>query len=172
MIPSSQVLTVTGVVPFPDEKVQYEVATMRHVATHTTIPIPHIYHYGTAAENPTGLGSFIIMDYIDHHENMSRALLDPKRPIDERPELNPNIPEEKLELLYGQMANILLQLSALRFPRIGSLVEDREQNVSRVEGRPLTANMMDLVLPCFHLSTPTLFHLPCHKRWQRFPLWF
>lgn len=126
-------------------------ATIRHVAAHTTIPVPHIYHYGTAAENPTGLGPFIIMDYIDHHQNMSRALLDPERAIDERPVLDPDISQDKLELLYGQMANILLQLSTLRFPRIGSLVEESGENSVRVGGRPLTANMNDIVV---HTNTP------------------
>ncbi|KAH8171104.1 phosphotransferase enzyme family protein [Sarocladium implicatum] len=136
---------IKGVVRFPEEKVAYEVATMRHVAAHTSIPVPHIYHHGTAAENPTGLGPFIIMDYIDHDQNMSRELLDPDRGIDERPVLNPNITDDKLELLYRQMANILLQLSHLKFPRIGSLVEDGSQSIASVKGRPLTANMNDIV---------------------------
>src|SRR5688572_23250300 len=95
---------------------------MRHVAAHTTIPVPRVYHCGSAAENPTGLGPFIIMDYVEHHHNMSRELLDSTWPPDQRPMLDPNITEEKLEKLYRQMANILLQLHNLRFLRIGSLV--------------------------------------------------
>lgn len=136
---------------FPEEKVLYEVATIRYVAAQTTIPVPHIYHHGTAAENPTGLGPFIIMDYIDHHQNMSRALLDPNRPIDARPVLDPNITEEKLELLYGQMANILLQLSKLKFPRIGSLLESGDKTSASIGGRPLTANMNNIAI---HTSAP------------------
>ncbi|PNY28462.1 Uncharacterized protein TCAP_01618 [Tolypocladium capitatum] len=132
---------IKDVVSFPEERVLYEVATTRYVAAHTTIPVPHIYHHGTAAENPTGLGPFIIMDYIDHDDNMCVALLDPNTPKAERPVLNPNITEEKLEFLYGQMANILLQLSTLRFPRIGSLVEKKDENSISVEGRPLIGNM-------------------------------
>ena len=112
---------------------------MKYVAANTTIPIPRIHHYGTAADNPTGLGPFIIMDYIEHHQNMSRTLLDPKRPIDERPVLDPNIAEEKLEFLYSQVANILLQLFSLDFSRIGSLNQTQE-----VQRRPLTTNMNDL----------------------------
>ncbi|KAK8135220.1 phosphotransferase family protein [Apiospora sp. TS-2023a] len=115
---------IPGVIPFPEEKTRYEVATMRYVAAHTTTPVPHIYHHGTAAENPSGLGPFIIMDYIDHHQNMSRELLDPARE-DQRAILDPNVSEEKLELLYGQMANILLQLSNLKFPLLGSLVDEK-----------------------------------------------
>lgn len=145
---------IPGVVNFPEEKVLYEVATIRYIASHTTIPVPHIIHHGTADENPTGLGPFIIMNYIDHHENMSRALLDPDEPIDKRPILNPNITKERLELLYGQMANILLQLSSLKFPRIGSLVEKRDETGERsvcVEGRPLIANMNAITV---HTNAP------------------
>ena len=62
-------LNAQGVVAFLDEKALNEVATMRYVAADTTIPVPRVYHYGTAAENPTGLGVFITMDYIEHHQN-------------------------------------------------------------------------------------------------------
>lgn len=124
---------------------------MRYVTANTTVPVPRIYHYGTAAENPTGLGPFIIMDYIEHHQNMSRALLDPQRPIDERPVLDPGIGQEKLELLYGQMANILLQLSSLSFPRIGALGQPHEDGSVLVERRPLTPGMNELIV---HTNMP------------------
>ena len=129
-------------------------ATMRYVAANTTIPVPRVYHYGTAAENPTGLGPFIIMDYIEHHQNMSRALLDPKRSIDDRPVLDPDIGQEKLEFLYSQMANILLQLSSLNFPRIGSLAQAQEGDAVSVERRPLTVNMNELLA---HTNMPPRF---------------
>lgn len=51
-----------GSVKFPDEKTRYEAATMRYIAENTTIPVPKVYHYGTAAENPIGIGPFIIME--------------------------------------------------------------------------------------------------------------
>ncbi|UNI23869.1 hypothetical protein JDV02_009662 [Purpureocillium takamizusanense] len=133
-----------GAVKFPDEKVGYEVATMRYVAANTTIPVPHIYHHGTGAENPTGLGPFIIMDYIEHERTMSDALNDPLLQPDESHILNSNISEPILELLYGQMANIMLQLSMLSFPRIGSLLQDEHGDIS-VAGRPLIQNMNSLV---------------------------
>lgn len=50
---------------------------MRHVAANTTIPVPKIYYHDTGAENPAGLGRFIIMDYIEHEGTMSDALKDP-----------------------------------------------------------------------------------------------
>ncbi|KAI1428946.1 phosphotransferase family protein [Xylaria sp. FL1777] len=132
-----------GSVKFPDEKTRYETATMRYIAENTTIPVPKVYHYGTAAENPIGIGPFIIMEYIEHEMTMSEALADPLDP-DEYHVLDPNVSEHKLNLLYGQMANILLQLSRLKFPRIGSLVEHEDGKIS-VSGRPLTQNMNSLI---------------------------
>lgn len=95
-----------GVVQFPEEKVHVEVATMCFIAEQTTIPVPHIYHYGTALENPSGLGPFIIMEYIEHFQSMSDILHDPDLSRTESHILNPNISEEQLEIVYGQMANI------------------------------------------------------------------
>lgn len=118
---------------------------MRYIAEKTTIPVAKVYHHGTAAENPTGLGPFIIMDYIDHEMTMSAALRDPALDPGEFHVLDPDVGTEKLELLYRQMANILLQLSALpTLDRIGSLVRD-EDGGYRVSGRPLTCNMNSIL---------------------------
>lgn len=117
---------------------------MRCIAAQTTIPVPKVYHSGTAAENPTGLGPFIIMDYIEHDTTMSEAMNDPALEPDEGHVLDPNISEQKLELCYSQMANILLQLSTIKFPRIGSLVEEKNGHFS-VSGRPITDNMNSLL---------------------------
>ncbi|KAI1119030.1 phosphotransferase family protein [Nemania sp. NC0429] len=133
-----------GIVKFPDEKVRYEVATMRYIAAQTTIPVPQVYHFGTAAENPTGLGPFIIMEYIEHERTMSEAMIDPDLEFDAPHVLDSKISEQKLEFLYRQMADILLQLSTARFPRIGSLVEEKDGRFS-VSGRPITDNMNTLL---------------------------
>lgn len=133
-----------GIVKCPDEKVRHEVAMMRYVAEKTTIPVAKVYHYGTAAENPTGLGPFIIMDYTEHERTMSEALNDPVINSSESHVLDPNVSTEKLEVLYRQMANIVLQLSTLTFDRIGSLVQD-EVGGFHVSGRPLTMNMNSIL---------------------------
>ncbi|KAM7184499.1 hypothetical protein V8F33_012960 [Rhypophila sp. PSN 637] len=77
--------------------------------------------------------------------------LDPERASDKRPILDPDIGEEKLEFLYSQIASILLQLSSLKFPRIGSLVEEEGEVSISVKGCPLIANMNDLVV---HTNAP------------------
>ncbi|KAM7187783.1 hypothetical protein V8F20_010840 [Naviculisporaceae sp. PSN 640] len=142
---------IKDLVPFPDEKIIYEVSTMQYVAANTSIPVPYVYCHGNSVNNPTGLGPFIIMDYVDHSTNMSRELLDASRPVDSRPVLDPRISEAKLEVLYGEMAKILLQLHTLGpFSKIGSLVEagkSTEGSAPRanVTGRPLMVNMIDLM---------------------------
>ncbi|KAM7183340.1 phosphotransferase family protein [Rhypophila sp. PSN 637] len=151
---------IKALVPFPDEKVVYEVSTMRYIAANTTIPVPRIYHHGSSTENPTGLGPFIVMEYMDHHTNMSRALLDPTKPADSRPVLDPGVSQHRLQSMYGEMAKILLQLYNLGpFATIGSLVQEpasrpgnqatpRTEDArmcAKVGGRPLTVNMIDLV---------------------------
>ncbi|KAI1171486.1 phosphotransferase family protein [Nemania sp. FL0916] len=122
-------IPIKGIVTSPEEKIRYEVATMRYVAVNTTIPVPYVYYYGTAGENLTGLGPFIIMEYIEHYQNMSRFLFDPS-------------------------PNILFQLSFLKFPRIGSLVENEGKDSGTsisVSGRPLIVNMNDIVV---HTNAP------------------
>ncbi|KAJ5565719.1 hypothetical protein N7535_007357 [Penicillium sp. DV-2018c] len=133
-----------GSTMFPEEKVRNEVDILRYIQQHTTIPVPFVLHWGTKEENPLGLGSFIIMEYIDHVMDVSDVLNTPGFEIKDRPILDPNIDDAKLELLYGQFADILLQLSTLRLPRIGSLVQidDFTWEVAR---RPLSYNANELI---------------------------
>lgn len=133
-----------GATMFPDEKVRNEVDTMRYIHQHTTIPVPFILHWGTREENPLGLGPFIIMEYIEHAMDLSDILNTPGFAIKDRPILDPNVDSSKLEHLYGQFADILLQLSTLRLPGIGSLaqIDDFTWEVAR---RPLSYNANELV---------------------------
>ncbi|GAB1191210.1 hypothetical protein APSETT444_000382 [Aspergillus pseudonomiae] len=75
--------------------------------------------------SPLNLGPFILMEYIDHDTDPGAALNTPTLNLEDRPILDPSIDIEKLEMLYGQLADILLQLSQLSLPRIGSLGSDR-----------------------------------------------
>ncbi|KAK2776507.1 hypothetical protein FQN53_002678 [Emmonsiellopsis sp. PD_33] len=133
-----------GATMFPEEKVRNEVAMIRYIQEHTSIPVPFVLHWGTGEENPLGLGPFIIMEYIEHAMDLSDALNTPGFAIADRPILNPNIDEAKLEVLYGQFADVLLQLSTLELPRIGSLaqIDDFTWEVAQ---RPLPYNANELV---------------------------
>ncbi|OBT87797.1 hypothetical protein VE02_03113 [Pseudogymnoascus sp. 03VT05] len=115
-----------GIVKFPEEKVRYEVATMRYIAANTTIPVPEIYGWGTAEENPTGLGSFIIMEHIKHERTLSQY---------QRTETRASLRTD------GQYPSPAVDLT---FPRIGSLTQDADGQFS-VSGRPLIMNMNSLI---------------------------
>ncbi|CAG9972395.1 unnamed protein product, partial [Clonostachys byssicola] len=119
---------------------------MRFIATNTSIPVPKIYFAGTADENPTGLGPFIIMEYVQHKCTMSEALKDlslgPDEPHNSTPIFRMN--NSYFSTGYRQMANILLQLSQFKFDQIGSLVQDKQGNFS-ASGRPLIQNMNPII---------------------------
>ena len=137
-------LSQPGATMFPEEKVVNEVAAMRFLVDQTSVPVPFILHSGTKKDSPLELSPFILMDHIEYHTKMYYALNTPGCPKEERGILNPNIDETQLEMLYGQMAGVLLQLSTPSLPQIGSLsqIDDFEWQVTR---RPLSMNMNELV---------------------------
>lgn len=116
-------LSQPGTVFFPEEKVVNEVAIMRFLIDQASIPVPFILHSGTKNKSPLELSPFIIMDYIEHETNMYDALNTPRCPKKERGILDLNINDITLDLVYGQLAGILLQLSKVSFSRIGSLTQ-------------------------------------------------
>ncbi|BCR82773.1 phosphotransferase family protein [Aspergillus chevalieri] len=147
-----------GATMFAEEKVRNEVAVIRYIQEYTSIPVPFILHWGTKNESPLNLGPFILMEYIDHDTDLGTALNTPTLNIEDRPILDPSIDIDKLEMLYGQLADILLQLSQLSLPWIGSLaqIDDFTWDVRR---RPLSIGMNELVrlgtLPRSTLPTST-----------------
>lgn len=154
-----------GALFFPEEKVVNEVAIMRFLIDQTSISVTFILHSGTEKESPLELSPFIMMDYIQHETNMYDALSTPGCPKKERGILDPKINDITLEFLYGQLVYILLQLSKISFPRIGSLtqVDDFTWEVSR---RPLSMNMNGLVrlggLPRSKLPDSTFNTISCY----------
>ena len=103
---------------------------------------------------------------------MYDALNFPGCPNKMRGALDPNIDEDRLEMLYAELAQILLQLSKSDLPKIGSLrqVDDFSWEVA---SGPLSMNMNELVrlgtLPGqdFHLYIRHLRrHLHTLKPWH------
>lgn len=89
-----------GATMFPKEKVRNEVDIIRYIYQHTIIPVPFVLHWGTKEENPFGLGPFIIMEFIDHAMDLSDVLNTAGFAIKDRPILDSNVDDAKLELLY------------------------------------------------------------------------
>ncbi|KAH8770994.1 hypothetical protein F5883DRAFT_492853 [Diaporthe sp. PMI_573] len=110
---------IPGLVAFTEEKTRAEVAAMLHVAEHTTIRVPRVYHWGTAADNPTGLDlPFMIIEFIPHSFDLGTLLAEPG--LVQRPELKGNINLVK-EHLFRQLAKMHIQLSQLSSPNISAL---------------------------------------------------
>ncbi|KAI1937653.1 hypothetical protein LOZ66_003933 [Ophidiomyces ophidiicola] len=107
---------------FRDEKTRNEVAVMQYIKKNTKIPVPRIISHGMSHENPSGLGPFIIMEWVDG-KNMSEILCGSSSEDSEERgrELNPEIDVSLLKVLYGRMADILLELWDNDFDAIGGL---------------------------------------------------
>ncbi|KAL2022907.1 hypothetical protein VTK56DRAFT_4438 [Thermocarpiscus australiensis] len=87
------------------------------------------------------------MEYIENTGDVVDVLQAPGRPPEERPFVNPDIDEEKLEYMYSQIADIVLQLSQCNFSRIGCLgMPDGDDGDSEpdVTCRPLSFNVAQL----------------------------
>lgn len=92
---------------------------MLYVAEHTTIRVPRVYHWGTAADNPTGLDlPFMVVEFIPHSYDMGTLLAEPE--LVQRPELGGDINLVK-EHLFRQLAKVHVQLSQLRAQSISAL---------------------------------------------------
>ncbi|KAJ5717389.1 hypothetical protein N7488_003035 [Penicillium malachiteum] len=94
--------------------------------------------------NPLQLGPFIILDYIEHEETMYAALNTPGTHKSERGRVGPEIDENKLGALHGELAEIILQLSKPSLPKIGSLsqVDDLTWEVN---SRPISIPMNEII---------------------------
>ncbi|OAA62795.1 phosphotransferase family protein [Niveomyces insectorum RCEF 264] len=142
---------IPGYFRFAEEKLRAGVAVMRYVAEHTSIPVPFVFYLGTAEESPGKLGPFIVMEYIEHHWDLCDVLVTPGTPIEVKPVLNPNIDEALLDKVYGQMADILLQLASCTFDKIGCpqamLPSDDDAGGDSpfdITSRPFTFNLAQL----------------------------
>lgn len=89
------------------------------------------------------------MEYLDHDSNLSRALNIPGRPEEDRPILDPNIPEARLRSVYSDMVSILPQLARYSFDEIGGISNSNENDEFNdewiVTHPPSSYNMNELV---------------------------
>lgn len=128
---------------FPEEKVYREAVLMDYIARETTIPVPKVICHGKAADNPTGLGPFIIMTWADGKE-MSDVLRE-KNDDPKTGALDPAVDPTMLRRLYGEMAGVLLELWELDFDEIGSLGSSISSGEPVIDGRPLTQEMNETI---------------------------
>lgn len=105
-------------VAFPDEKIRAEAAAMMLIRDNTTIPVPEVYAWCTSADNPTGYGPLIVMEYIEHTQSLEKLI---KNQMKAAGSSSPKkgLTDSKLLKAYRQMANIMLQLSTIEGSAIG-----------------------------------------------------
>lgn len=129
---------------FMDNKVLNEASLMKYIADNTNIPVPRVIVYGKAEDSTTGLGPFIIMTWVEG--TPMSEILRKKTQEEENDDyvLNLDIDEKALETLYGQMADVLLELWKLDFDRIGTLRLD-ESGKPSIKESPLTQETNELI---------------------------
>ncbi|KAJ0414799.1 kinase-like domain-containing protein [Aspergillus carlsbadensis] len=133
---------VPGRVMDSDEKIAHEAATMQFVKDKTNIPIPSVIAWGLSHENPLGLGAFIIMEFIEG-EPLDKILRQGSSGPEEAHSFWEDISDKQWEIIYRQIANFLLELSAHDFPQIGSLSGNADCSRG-VASRPLTLKMNEI----------------------------
>ncbi|KFZ09600.1 hypothetical protein V502_08630 [Pseudogymnoascus sp. VKM F-4520 (FW-2644)] len=143
---------------FAEQKVRAEVATIRYIKEKTDIPVPTVIAYGMADDNPTGLGPFLITTFVKGTLLGEMLKVDS---VDEQGDkvLSSDIPDSTLEVVYRQIADIILQLSEHDFDQIGSLSLNDDDTWSIGSG-PLTLNSNELAR-CgdMHVEWRTARHL-------------
>ncbi|KAJ4308534.1 hypothetical protein N0V84_012037 [Fusarium piperis] len=128
-----------GRVPWIDEKIDSEVATMMYIAEKTTIPVPKIHAWSYNAQSPIG-HAFIIMDHVQG-TSLNAMLF---RKIDRWGYTTGARRSKDLKRVHDQLADLYIQLRSLEFSEIGALgMPTSESPAIAIRHRPMP---MELVL--------------------------
>lgn len=125
---------------YADEKIAIEVEVLTLIRERTSIPVPAVFSWGLAADNPLGLGAFMLMEFIQG-VSANHFLRDPEATVNTRL-MREDIGEGDVELLFRQIASFQLQLFKLDFNHIGSLPTPKTS--LSVPIRPLTWKVHDI----------------------------
>ncbi|KAI5862075.1 hypothetical protein GGS23DRAFT_598088 [Durotheca rogersii] len=130
--------------PWLEQKVKNEVMVMKYLSQHTSIPIPRVHHWGLTEESPQQLGPFIIEEFMPG-DDLGELLRKPTENEEDPLILDPDVDDAKLDFVYEQIAGFLLELSRLKFPRIGAISTDTESGQWTIDAPPLTYDMNEVV---------------------------
>ncbi|KAK0101218.1 hypothetical protein ONS95_012799 [Cadophora gregata] len=142
-----------GKVMYLKEQVRRELGPKKYILRETKIRTPKLIAYGM--EDDLGLGPFVITEFI---KGKTLDKLWKENPNEPRSGLRSDIDEKVQEIVYRQVAYILLELAEHKFDRIGSLSSDNEGSYP-VTARPLTLKMNEVarvggVINGDHLKAP------------------
>ncbi|KAJ4348507.1 uncharacterized protein N0V89_009884 [Didymosphaeria variabile] len=99
-----------------EEKVRNEVQVLSFLSDQATIPVPRVSSWGTIEDSPQHLGPFMIMDFIDG-TSLATMLKQPTESERDEVILATDVDDTKLEYVYEQLADYMLQLSQLDLPQ-------------------------------------------------------
>lgn len=122
---------------FRREKVEDEIAVMRYIRCHTSIPVPQVLGSGTSV-----VGLYMVLEFVEG-TLLSEFLGASQVPMVSST-LKPDIDIAILRRAYHGMVKILLELPRCQFSAIGGLVQGKTGDIS-VEKRAVTSNMNELV---------------------------
>jgi len=138
-----------------EEKVKSEVRVLEYLRENTSLSVPRITSWGLAEESPQKLGPFIIMDRI---EGVSLTSL-LRQPINEGEEdivmMRDDIDVDKLDFVYEQLAEFIVELSRLEFDAIGAITKDADSNKWSATERPFTYNMNEMAVTVLNFPLDT-----------------
>ncbi len=128
---------------FREQKVRNEVIFLEFLREKTTIPVPRVASWGLTADSPQQLGPFMIMDFVDGL-SLARILKQPTKTEQDEVVLATDVDDKKLDYVYEQLADYMLQLSRLDFSTIGAITKNLSSNEWVADNKPLTYNMNEL----------------------------
>lgn len=97
---------------------QSEIDVLRYIKSHTSIPVPAIFHYNLS-ENGDGVGGpYILMEGVDGEIT---------------PSVFSSLEPRLQETIYRQLASVVIQLSNLSFPHIGLLRQSVDNTLKQTD---------------------------------------
>jgi len=135
---------IPGRVMYPEEKIRREVAVLKFLGERTRIPVPTVMAFGAEADEKSGIGPFLIMEWVDG-VTLTSVMEQLPRPS-WGPVLREDIDDDTLYGIYAQMAKILLELSLHNFDQIGapSMVTHGSQTSWSITSKPMTLKMNEI----------------------------
>lgn len=128
-----------------EEKVKSEVQVLEYLREHTKLPVPQVTSWGLTDESPKNLGPFIIMNCIEG-TSLSTLLRQPIQSEEDHIILRGDIDDSKLDYVYEQLAEFMVELSRLDFDAIGAIAKNSDTNKWLATERPFTYNMNEMAV--------------------------
>jgi aminoglycoside phosphotransferase (APT) family kinase protein len=137
-----------------EEKVKSEVQVLEYLKEKTKLPVPRVSSWGLTNESPKKLGPFIIMDHIDGI-SLTTLLRQPIQSEEDHIVLRDDIDDAKLDYVYEQLAEFMVELSRLDFDAIGAIAKRPDSNEWLATERPFTYNMNEMAVTVLNYPVDT-----------------